>query len=352
MKLKPLIIGDIELKYPIIQGGMGVGISLSSLASAVSLSGGLGVISSAQIGYKEKDFAKKPFESNIKAFGEHIKLAKEKVKDKAIGVNIMSATNKYEEYVKCAINAGADIIISGAGLPVSLPSLVKGTKTKFAPIVSSLRATSLLLNMWEKRDNTTCDMVIVENHLAGGHLGFKEAQVEEYLTTKSFDEEFKSIKEFVKTFEEKFQKKIPVIYAGGVFDKADIDHCLDIGADGVQLGTRFVTTTECDATDAYKQTYINAKEEDIALVKSPVGLPGRAIKTAFTSSTEREPITKCYRCLEKCDFNTTPYCISDRLIKAVEGNTDNGLVFCGAKAYRCDKIISVEELFTELTATN
>ncbi|MFV0518945.1 MAG: NAD(P)H-dependent flavin oxidoreductase [Lachnospirales bacterium] len=348
MKLQPLNIGNIQLKYPIIQGGMGVGISLSSLASAVTLAGGLGVISSAQIGYKDENFSKNAFECNIKAFKEHITLAKEKVKDKPIGVNIMAVTHKYEEYVKCAISSGADIVISGAGLPVSLPSLVKGTKTKFAPIVSSLRATSLLFKMWEKRDNTTCDMVIVENHLAGGHLGFKEDQIKEYLTTKNFDDEFKDIVNYVKTFEEKYNKKIPVIYAGGVYDREDFMHCMDIGADGVQIGTRFVTTTECDASQEFKNAYINANEEDIFLVKSPVGLPGRAIINEFTTSTKREPITKCYKCLDKCDFRTTPYCISDRLIKAVNGNIKDSLIFCGAKAYKCDKIVSVEEVFEAL----
>ncbi len=348
MKIKPLQIGDITLKYPVIQGGMGVGISLSSLASAVTLNGGLGVISAAQIGFKDALFEKNPLEANLKALKEHIRTAKEKVMNGPIGVNIMAATNKYEEYVKSAIEAGADIIISGAGLPIGLPKLVKGTQTKFAPIVSSLKATALLLKMWERKDNTTCDMIIVENHLAGGHLGFKEEQVKEYMSEKNFDDEFKSIVEYVREFEVKFNKKIPVIYAGGVFDKEDVEHCLNIGADGVQIGTRFVTTVECDATDEYKQKYISAKKEDIKLVKSPVGLPGRAIMNSFTERTEREDINKCYKCLSKCDILTTPYCISKKLMDAVLGNTDNGLVFCGAFAYKCTKIETVSQIFHEL----
>ncbi len=348
MSIKQLQIGDITLKYPVIQGGMGIGVSLSGLASAVTLNGGLGVISAAQIGFKEPLFEKNPIESNLKALKEHIMLAKEKVLNGPIGVNIMAATNKYEEYVKCSIEAGADIIISGAGLPIGLPKLVKGTKTKFAPIVSSLKATALLLKMWERKDNTTCDMIIVENHLAGGHLGFKEHQVEEYLTEKDFDEEFKSIVSFVKTYEEKFNKKIPVIYAGGVFDRKDIDHCLEIGADGVQMGTRFVATEECDATLDYKNAYINAKKEDVILVKSPVGLPGRALKNNFTCKSDREDINKCYKCLPKCDILTTPYCISKKLMTSVLGDVDNGLVFCGAYAYRCDKILTVGQIFDEL----
>ncbi len=348
--MKPLQIGDLKIKYPIIQGGMGIGISLSNLAGAVSKNGGLGVISAAQIGYKSPDFEKNPLEANLKALKEHISIAKEKCMNAPVGVNIMAATNKYDEYVKASIDAGVDIIISGAGLPIGLPKLVKGTKTKFAPIVSSVKATSLLFRMWERKDNTTCDMVIVENHLAGGHLGFKSKEViEEYMTTKSFDEEFKEIVAFVREFEKKFNKKIPVIYAGGVFDKKDMDRCFELGADGVQMGTRFVTTEECDATPEFKAAYINSKEEDIKIVKSPVGMPGRAIKNEFTERTDREDIKKCFKCLPKCDILTTPYCISQKLMSSVLGEINNGLVFCGAYAYKCTKIETVSEIFDELT---
>lgn len=346
--MKSLQIGDLTVKYPIIQGGMGIGISLSNLASAVTNCGGLGVISSAQIGFKDINFAKKPVEANLKALKEHIKIAKEKTSNGILGVNIMVVNNEYEEYVKCASEAGADIIISGAGLPVSLPKILKGTKTKFAPIVSSVKATKLLMSMWDRRFNTTCDMVVVENHLAGGHLGFKSEQIQEYISEKNFDEEFKNIVEFVKKYEEKFNKSIPVIYAGGVFDKLDIQHCLELGAAGVQMGTRFVTTHECDASIEYKNTYINAKEEDIRIVKSPVGLPGRAINNDFIKRDYREQIQKCYKCLPKCDINTTPYCISERLINSAKGKVNDGLLFCGAKAYKCKEIISVKEVFEQL----
>ncbi len=346
--MKLLQIGDITLKNPIIQGGMGIGVSLSNLASAVSKNGGLGVISAAQIGYLDPLFAKKPLECNLKALKEHITIAKEKCMNGPIGVNIMAATNQYEEYVKTAIEAGVDIIISGAGLPISLPKLVKGTKTKFAPIVSSLKATALLFKMWERKDNTTCDMVIVENHLAGGHLGFKPDQIEEYMTTKNFDEEFKSIVEYVREFEKKYNKTIPVIYAGGVFDKDEYDHCFEIGADGVQLGTKFVTTHECDAALEFKEMYINAKKEDVVIVKSPVGMPGRAISNKFTNSTEREDIKQCYKCLPHCEISTTPYCISKKLMSSALGQVKDGLVFCGANAYKCNRIVSVSEIFDEL----
>ncbi len=346
--MKSLILGDIEIKKPIIQGGMGIGISLSSLAGAVSLNGGLGVISAAQIGFKDPMFEKNPLEANLKALKEHIKIAKEKALGAPIGVNIMAATNKYEEYVKSAVDAGVDVIISGAGLPIGLPKLLVGTKTKFAPIVSSLKATALLFKMWERKDGIACDMVIVENHLAGGHLGFKEKQIDEYLNEKDFDEEFKSIVEYVREFEQKFDKKIPVIYAGGLFTKEDVQHCFDMGADGVQIGTKFVTTEECDASEEFKQAYISAKKEDISLVKSPVGLPGRAILNDFTKSAERQDIKKCYSCLPKCDISTIPYCISNKLMTSVLGDVNNGLVFCGANAYMCNEITTVKEIFDEL----
>lgn len=348
--MNSLKIGDITIKYPIIQGGMGIGISLSGLASAVTNNGGLGVISCAQIGFKKNDFKKSPLECNLEALTEHIKIAKQKVFGGPIGVNIMAANNEYDKYVKFASDAGADIIISGAGLPVKLPKLLEGTKTKFAPIVSSLKATKVLLNMWERKFHTTCDMIIVENHLAGGHLGFKRNQLDEYLTEKNFDDEFKNIVSLVNEYRKKFSKNIPVIYAGGIFDKKDVQHCLDIGANGVQMGTRFVTTKECDVCDEFKNKYIECKKEDIVIVKSPVGLPGRALNNEFVKRKDKDSIDVCYNCLTKCDRKTTPYCISDKLIKAAIGDVENGLVFCGANAYKCDKITTVAEIFKELTS--
>ncbi|MFV0503213.1 MAG: NAD(P)H-dependent flavin oxidoreductase [Lachnospirales bacterium] len=347
--MKSLEIGNIKLKYPIIQGGMGVGVSLSNLASSVTLAGGLGVISAAQIGYLDPLFKKNPIEANLKALKEHILIAKEKALGGPIGVNIMVAQNMYEEYVKCAISSGVDIIISGAGLPMKLPQLVKNTGVKIAPIVSSLKAARVILKRWEKKDDITCDMLVVENHKAGGHLGFKKEDIIAYENAKNFDDEFKNIVEYVKEFEVKFNKEVPVIYAGGVFDKNDIEHCLSIGANGVQMATRFVPTYECDASEEFKQAYISAKKEDVKLCSSPVGLPGRAIANKFTKSSIREDINKCYKCLAKCDIKTIPYCITDRLIRSVKGDVDNGLVFCGSNAYRCDKIMSVKDLMAELT---
>lgn len=348
MTLEPLTIGNIKIKYPIIQGGMGVGISLSGLSSAVTLSGGLGVISAAQIGYRDPLFKVNPLEANLRALREQIILAKEKAKQGPIGVNIMAATAKYEDYVKCAVDAGVDIIISGAGLPIKLPSLVRGSETMFAPIVSSIKATKLLLKMWDRKEKTTCDMIVVESHLAGGHLGFKPDAIEEYSKDDSFDTEFIGIVECVKEYEEKYNTKIPVIYAGGVFTKEDIEHCMSLGASGVQMGTRFVTTYECDADIEFKNAYINANKDEIGIVKSPVGMPGRAITNDFVNRNYREEITECYKCIGHCDVKTTPYCITKALINSAKGDTSNGLVFCGTNAYRCDEIISVDELMHKL----
>lgn len=346
----PLKIGDITLKYPIIQGGMGVGVSLSNLASSVTLSGGLGVISAAQIGFMEPLFEKNPLEANLKALSNHIRIAKEKALNGPIGVNIMVATNKYEEYVKCAITSGIDIIISGAGLPMKLPELVKNTNVKIAPIVSSLKAAKVILKRWDKTHNTTCDMMVVENHEAGGHLGFKIEDIERYERDENFDDEFKSIVEYVKEFADKYNKKIPVIYAGGVFDKNDILDKLSIGADGVQMGTRFVTTVECDASEEFKQAYIQAQKDDIQICKSPVGMPGRAITNKFMASGGVAKVNRCFNCLEHCDRTTIPYCISEKLMQSVKGNINDGLIFSGKNAYKCDKIISVKELMEELTS--
>lgn len=353
MKLKPLCIGNLIAPVPIIQGGMGVGISLSNLAGAVAREGGIGVISAAHPGYLEPDFAKNPFQANLRALEMHIKKAKEISGGGIIGVNIMRATSHFEDYVKLSMQAGADLIISGAGLPMELPELIGDSPTLFAPIVSSKKAAKVLLQRWDKRGMRMPDLVIIEGPKAGGHLGFS---TEELIAGSEsgyvdYDEEVKSIIEYVKSFESKYNRPFPVVFAGGVFDRADIDHYLALGCDGVQIATRFVATEECDAADAYKTAYLNAKKEDIVIVKSPVGMPGRAIENTFmrVRKTEREDVQKCFRCMDKCDPKTTPYCITGALTRAALGDVDNSLVFCGANAYRIDKITTVKELMKELS---
>lgn len=349
MELSSLIIGDLVAKVPIIQGGMGVGISLSSLAGAVAREGAIGVISAAQPGYLEEDFSSNPLTANLRSLGNHIKKAKEISNNGIIGVNIMCASKNYEEYVKCAIDNGADLIISGAGLPTDLPKLVEGYNIKIAPIVSPPKSASVILKMWDRRYGRTADMVVIEGPKAGGHLGFSNESLEEY-KSKDYDKEVLEIIEIVKEYENKYNKKIPVVFAGGVFDRKDIDHYISLGCSGVQMATRFVATEECDADINFKMAYINSKKEDIVIVKSPVGLPGRAINNKFMKDKKliNEKITKCYKCLKKCNMADIPYCITGALVRAVKGDIDNSLVFCGENAYRLNKIITVKELIKEL----
>ena len=345
---KPLRIENLEAKIPVIQGGMGVGISLSGLAGSVASCGGIGVISTAQIGWREPDFRKNPFEANFRAIEKEIKKAREIAKGGIIGVNIMVATQRYEEYVKTAVKAGVDLIISGAGLPVDLPKYVAGTKTKIAPIVSSLKSLNVICRMWERKYKTAPDLVVIEGPKAGGHLGFSREELDTF-TEEAYDEVIRSIIETVKEYGEKFAKKIPVVVAGGIYDRKDMEHAMDLGADGVQMGTRFVTTKECDASEAYKQTYIQAKKEDIRIVQSPVGMPGRAIANPFLERVKKEKckISHCYKCIVTCDQKEIPYCITEALVNAAEGRVNDGMLFCGANAYRAEKIETVEEIMKE-----
>lgn len=350
MKMKPLIIGDLIAKIPIIQGGMGVGVSRSKLAGAVAKEGGIGILSTAQIGYDEPDFNKHQIESNLYAIKKHLSKAKEIAMGGIVGVNIMVATKQYDRYVQAACEGGADVIISGAGLPISLPGLVQGFKTKIAPIVSSVKATSVILKMWDKKYKTTADFLVIEGPRAGGHLGFSKEQLD-HIDELDYDSEIKGIIECKKEFEEKYNKQIPVVVAGGIFDQADIKHVFELGADGVQIATRFVVTEECDASQEYKNAYLNAKEEDIKIVISPVGMPGRAIMNPFlkTVGNGRIAVTKCFNCLEHCNPKDTPYCITKALINAVEGKIDEGLIFCGDNVHRLKEMTTVKALMEELT---
>lgn len=348
--LKPLKIGELVAEKPIIQGGMGVGVSRSSLAGAVAAEGGIGIISTAQIGYDEEGFEKDQAGCNRIAIKKHIKRAKEIAGGKGlVGVNIMVALKHYKEHVQEAVKAGADVIISGAGLPMDLPKLVGENVTKIAPIVSSKRAAQLILKMWAHRYNRTADFIVVEGPKAGGHLRFSKEQLQD-IDKLDYDQEIRDIIECKKDYEEKFQRKIPVIVAGGIFDRKDIEHVMKLGADGVQIASRFVATEECDASDAYKQAYIQAEKKNIQIIQSPVGMPGRALRNEFIKGLEtaRKPITKCYNCLEKCDPRTVPYCITKALIEAVQGNVENGLIFCGENVDRIHEMTTVHDLMNEL----
>lgn len=351
MDFKPLIIGNLKASIPIIQGGMGIGVSLSGLASAVASAGGIGIISAAQPGFNEPDFETNSLAANIRALKNHISTAVKKAAGGIIGVNIMCAMKNYEVLVKASIEAGAHLIISGAGLPTNLPEICKGSDVKLAPIVSSNKAASLILRLWERNYGVTADAVVVEGPEAGGHLGFKPEDLathnEEYFSTELVD-----IINTVKLYEEKFNKSIPVIAAGGIYTGYDIAKLLKLGVGGVQMATRFVATDECDAHINYKNAYINASEEDVVIVKSPVGMPGRALNNDFVKRTclGNIKVDKCYNCISKCNPATTPYCISRALINAVKGDIDNGLIFCGSNAFKVDKLVSVNELMSELVA--
>lgn len=348
MNIRPLKIGDLEARLPIVQGGMGVGISLSNLAAAVANAGGVGIISGVQIGFKEDDFEENPLQANIRAMKKQIKAAKDKAKNGIIGINIMVALKHYEELVKTAIESKIDLIISGAGMPISLPKFTKGTNTKIAPIVSSIKAASVILKMWDRRYATTADMVVVEGPNAGGHLGFKNEDLES--NNINFEKEVVGIIEEVKKYAEKYNREIPVVVAGGIYDASDIAKYLNMGADGVQMASRFVATEECDASQAFKDEYVKCNKDDIVIVKSPVGMPGRAINNKFVKRVhgEREKITKCYNCLTPCNPKETPYCISKALINAANGNVDDALVFCGSTAAKIKEMSTVPKIIEEI----
>lgn len=348
--LKALKIGNLVAEKPIIQGGMGIGVSLSNLAGAVAKNGAIGVISAAQIGFREPDFGTNPLGANLRALKREIQRAKEIAEGGIIGVNIMVAMKNYAEYVKCCVESKVDIIISGAGLPAELPKLVEGSDVKIAPIVSPPKAAKTLLKLWDKRYQRAADMVIIEGPLAGGHLGFTTEDVNKYEEI-GYDKEILEVIEIVKEYEEKYEKDIPVIFAGGVYDKADIQHYMNLGCSGVQMGTRFVATKECDVDIKFKEAYVNAKEEDVVLTLSPVGMPGRAIENPMIKISKEKKLTPnaCYQCLRDCDIPSIPYCITSALVSAAKGDTQNALLFCGSNVHKIDRIMTVKELLDQLT---
>lgn len=345
--MKGITLGNKQSKYPIIQGGMGVGVSLHKLAGNVSKEGGIGVISTADIGYQEPDFNTNPLAANLRAIGSEIKKAREIAgNDKILGVNVMVALQNYAEIVKECVKQKIDLIISGAGIPKDLPEFVKNSNTKIAPIVSSLRCCQLIVKHWIKKYNYVPDMIVIEGPKAGGHLGFKKEELE----SNNLEDITKEVVQYVKEVEKEYQKEIPVIAAGGIWDNKDINKFLELGADGVQMATRFVTTYECDASNEFKEAYINAKEEDITIISSPVGMPGRALYNEFIKSTENEKskITKCYKCIKTCDIKNTPYCITKALINSVKGNLKEGLIFCGSNVDKVKELMTVHDLMEEL----
>lgn len=345
------------LTLPLIQGGMGVGISRSNLAGAVAREGAMGTVSTAQIGYDLPGFASDEEGCNERAIALHIQKARVLSEGHGmVAVNVMTALRHYREHVTAAVRSGADAVICGAGLPLDLPALVQAaadsadiTRPLIAPIVSSARAASLLLRSWDQKYQTTADFLVAEGPLAGGHLGFSEQELASPETI-GFDQRIRDICAVKKEYEGKYGHAIPLFAAGGIFDAQDIRHAQSLGTDGVQIASRFVVTEECDASEAYKGAYLKAEEKDIQLVKSPVGMPGRAIRNAFLRRLEsgREPVAKCYHCLAHCNPATVPYCITAALTRAVQGDVENGLLFCGANTWRIQEMTTVHALIREL----
>lgn len=344
-------LGNKTLEVPIIQGGMGVGISLSGLAGAVMKEGAMGVISAAHPGYRKPNFWEESKKCNCDAICEEVEKAKEIAGGKGIcAVNVMVASKDYEAYIQACIDAKADAIISGAGLPLQLPDLVQDADILIAPIVSSKRAAQLILKAWDRHAKRIPDFIVIEGSEAGGHLGFKKEDLLDG-TCESLDEILPQVLACVKPYEEQYQKKIPVFVAGGIYNGLDIMHFMEMGASGVQMATRFIATYECDASDAFKQAIIKADKKDMQIVKSPTGLPGRAVLTPFMQKTaiQRIPAAKCIACMHPCTPSTTPYCISEALIHSAQGDVENGLVFAGSNAYRINKMMHVHDLIKELT---
>lgn len=344
--MKEFKIGDKTISLPIVQGGMGIGVSMSSLASSVSKEGGIGTISGVQAGFLEPDFIKNPIEANLRAISREITKAKQITKN-MIALNLMSAMKNYDTYVKEAVKNKVDIIVSGAGLPLTLPTLVKGSDTKIIPIVSSARALNLITKSWLKQGKLP-DAVVLEGPLAGGHLGFKldEMQNKAY---KSLEELIIEVRSAIFDLEQKYNVKIPLIAGGGIHTKEDVDRILDCGADAVQIGTRFIATNECDAHENFKNTFIKAKEQDVKIIKSPVGMPARALNNNFLelAYTKGIPVENCFSCMSYCKPKEIPFCISKQLFNSVTGN--EGLVFSGANGYKINEITSVHSLISSLT---
>jgi nitronate monooxygenase len=348
MNVPKLQVGDLTAEIPIVQGGMGVRVSLASLAAAVAEEGGIGTISS--IGLGDFEASQHEYERiSREALQEEIRKARA-MTDGVLAVNFMGVLSNVEDLLRTAVREGIRMIVFGAGLPMRLPKIVEDRSVNLVPIVSSARGAELILRGWAKRFERTAAALILEGPLAGGHLGFTGEQLE-HPEDYALEMLVPELVEAVKPYEDRFGDAIPIIAAGGIFDGWDIARMLSLGASGVQMATRFVCTMECDASQEFKQTYLDAAEEDIVIIKSPVGLPGRAVRNKFLKDLEtvdRLRINCLYHCLTVCKVAEARFCIAQALVNAYRGDVDHGLVFCGQNAYRIDKIVTVKELIAEL----
>lgn len=354
-ELPSLRIGDKTARVPIIQGGMSVGVSLSGLAIAVADAGGIGVIGTAGIGSMEPDVHTDYAAANKRGLQREIRIARRNTNG-LIGVNIMMALSDYDAMMRISIDEGVDFIFVGAGLLLRLPEIVKiedirSSKTKIVPIISSPKGARVMFNYWARFYDHVPEAVVVEGPMAGGHLGFTREMIED--PANKLENIVPRVIEEIRPFRERYNKSIPVIAAGGIYTGGDIKKFLDLGAEGVQMATRFVATHECDASIKFKQMYIDCKKEDITIIQSPVGMPGRALRNDFleaVSKGEKMPFNCNWKCLRTCDYRNSPYCIALALVSAKEGRLDRGFAFAGANAYRVDRLYTVKELMDVLAA--
>ncbi len=351
--MQSLNIGNLKVKLPIIQGGMGVAVSLSGLASAVANAGGIGVISAAAIGMTDPNYMKKFHEANKRALRKEIREAKSKT-DGVLGVNIMMALTDHEELIKVAVEEKIDVIFIGAGLPLKIPAILSeagldGHNTKLVPKVSSAKAANLIFRYWASKYNFVPDAVVVEGPMAGGHLGFQKDKLNENMIPLRIPVE--ETVEVLRPYEKTFGKSIPVIAGGGLQTGKDIYDIMKAGAKAVKIGTRFVPTHECDAAIEYKESYIAAKEEDIVIIDSPVGLPGRVVKNNFVQQImdgKAKPFKCPWKCLSSCNYKEAPFCIAQALYNSATGKMSEGFAFAGAKAYMAKEITHVSDVIADL----
>lgn len=344
-------LGNRELALPLIQGGMGVGVSMGGLAGAVAAEGAMGTLSTADAGWNEPDFAAHPQQANLRALRREVQRAKRLAAGAGlVAVNAMVATRQYADSVRTALEAGADAIVSGAGLPLELPALAEGFETLLAPIVSGPRAAQLICRTWAKRYGRVPDFVVLEGCQAGGHLGFEEADLLSGRCTP-LSRLIPEVLAALRPFEEKFGRAIPLFCAGGVATGAEMARCTRLGAAGAQLATRFIATEECDASQGYKDVLLAARPEDLRIIHSPVGMPGRAVNSPLVqrlAAGMRQPPAHCSGCIKSCRPAETPFCITHALIEAVKGNWEEGLFFSGSRVDLVDRMRTVPDLIDEL----
>lgn len=344
-------LGNRELALPLIQGGMGVGVSMGGLAGAVAAQGAMGTLSTADAGWNEPDFAAHPQQANLRALRREVQRAKRLAAGAGlVAVNAMVATRQYADSVRTALEAGADAIVSGAGLPLELPALAEGFEALLAPIVSGPRAAQLICRTWAKRYGRVPDFVVLEGCQAGGHLGFEEADL---LSGRCapLSRLIPEVLAALRPFEEKFGRAIPLFCAGGVATGAEMARCTRLGAAGAQLATRFIATEECDAGQGYKDVLLAARPEDLRIIHSPVGMPGRPVNSPLVqrlAAGMRQPPAHCSGCIKSCRPAETPFCITHALIEAVKGNWEEGLFFSGSRVDLVDRMRTVPDLIDEL----